>query len=311
MSAGEVVDLSVILINWNSLEVTSGALASVGEHNRGVELEVFVVDNGSTKDESVYVLPERFPWIRFIANTANLGFTRANNQGIRQAWGRYVLLLNNDTVQTENALAAAVRYMDERPEVGALGIMHRNNDAARSFQPSFFDFPRPWREVGALLGLIPTRPPEVPESAPPEQDVDWVCGSFLMMRRECLEQVGELDERFFIYDEDVDWCLRARRAGWKVRFWPGASMIHLGATSDPLMKDKTFTMFRSHLSYVRKHHGRAAAVCFYLAMGARLVGATCKQGLRWLVGRAARHDVLQRWRRQVQFLFLRPGRAGG
>jgi GT2 family glycosyltransferase len=311
MTAGEVIDLSVILINWNSLEVTNGALASIAEHTRGIELEVFVVDNGSTKDESVLALPERFPWIRFVTNSVNLGFTRANNQGIRQALGRYVLLLNNDTVQTENALAAAVRYMDKRPEVGALGIMHCNNDASRSFQPSFFDFPQPWREVGTLLGLIAPRPSVAPEPAPPEKDVDWVCGSFLMMRRECLGQVGELDERFFIYDEDVDWCLRARRAGWKVRFWPGASMIHLGATSDPLMKDKTFTMFRSHLSYIRKHHGRATTVCFYLAMGARLMGATCKQGLRWLAGRAARHEFLQRWRRQVQFLCLKPGRAGG
>src|SRR5262249_11766220 len=160
--------------------------------------------------------------------------------------------------------------------------------------------PRPWREMAALLGLVRSAPAASAEPAQ-EQDVDWVCGSFLLMRRECLSQVGELDERFFIYDEDVDWCMRAQRAGWKVRFWPGASLVHLGAASFAHMKDKTFTMFRSHLSYIRKHHGAAAAVGFYLAMGLRLMGATCKQSARWLVGRAAAADVAQRWRRQVQF----------
>jgi GT2 family glycosyltransferase len=305
------IDLSVILINWNSLEVTSAALASLAEHTRGIGYEVFVVDNGTTKDDSRRELPQRFPWIRLLLNPDNRGFTRANNQAIRLARGRYVLLLNNDTIQTENALAVAVHYLDEHPEVGALGITHRNNDAVRSYQPSFFSYPRPWCEVRGLLGLPSAPVPPALAEAPAEQDVDWVCGSFLLMRRECLEQVGALDERFFIYDEDIDWCLRATRAGWKVRYWPGASMIHLGAVANPLMRDKTFTMFRSHLSYISKHHGPLAAGCYYAAMGLRLLGATLKQSLRWLAGRAAAGEVAQRWRRQAQFLFLQSGRAGG
>jgi GT2 family glycosyltransferase len=304
----EQMDLSIILINWNSLEVTSAALASLREHTQGIAYEVFVVDNGS-RDDSTAELRRRFPWVGVLANAVNEGFTRANNQAIRPSSGRYVLLLNNDTVQTENALAAAVHYMDRHPDVGALGIMHRNNDAGRTFQPSAFDFPRPWVETAGLLGL--TAGSSLAQETPPEGNVDWVCGSFLLMRRECLEQIGELDERFFIYDEDVDWCLRATKAGWKVRFWPGASMVHLGAASNLLMKDKTFTMFRSHLSYIRKHHGRLAALCYYLAMGLRLMAATAKQGLRWVVGRAGRADVGQRWRRQSQFLFLQSGRVGG
>jgi GT2 family glycosyltransferase len=311
MNTSQLFDLSVVLVNWNSLEVTSAALASLREQTRGITYEVFVVDNGTTKDESVTELPRRFPWAHFLRNDANLGFTKANNQGIRRSVGRYVVLLNNDTVQTENALGAAVRYMDEHADVGALGIMHRNNDAGRTFQLSFFRYPRPWAEAAALLGLAAEAPPPASEDDPPEQDVDWVCGSFLMMRRATREQIGELDERFFIYDEDVDWCLRARSAGWKIRFWPGARMVHLGATSNLLMKDKTFTMFRSHLSYVRKHHGAAAAACYYVAMGLRLTGATAKQTLRCLIGRANGGDVLQRLRRQLQFMLLQPGRAGG
>jgi GT2 family glycosyltransferase len=301
------VDLSVVMVTWNALEVTSAALESIRKHAVGFTYEVFVIDNGTTKDATPTALPARFPWIRFITNLDNRGFTRANNQGIRQARGRYVVLLNNDTLQTENALGVAVQYLDARPDVGALGIMHRNNDAAKSFQASFFPFPRPAADV---LGLwrrpAPAAPPVIQE-----QDVDWVCGSFLMMRRQCLDQVGPLDERYFIYAEDIDWCLQARRAGWKIRFWPGASMIHLGAQADPLMRDKKFVMFRSHVSYLRKNHGRCAAAAFYLAMVLRLKLALIAQIVRWPIGRGSAAGVAERWFRLRSFLTLRQGQVGG
>jgi GT2 family glycosyltransferase len=299
-------DLSVILINWNSYLVTADALASIREHTAGITYEVFVVDNGTTKDDSPRLIPERFPWARFIANGENLGFTKANNQGIRQARGRYVLLLNNDTLQTENALGEAVRYMDARPEVGALGILHRNHDTERSFQPSFHPFPNPLRDILGMLGVAGS---PAPRPAVVEQDVDWVCGSFLMIRRACLEQVGGLDERFFAYDEDIDWCRRARQAGWAVRFWPGASLIHLGSASLPSIKDKTAMIFRSHLTYIRKHHSAALAALYYLAVCVRLTLASCKQVLSWLVGRASLADVRKRFGRQVRFMLLRPAQS--
>lgn len=305
--ADGAVDLSVVLVTWNSLEVTAAALESLRRHTKGVTYEVFVIDNGTTRDATVTELPRRFPWVRFLANPDNRGFTRANNQGIRLSRGRYVLLLNSDTLQTENALGKAVRYLDARPEVGALGILHHNHDADRSFQPSFAEFPRPLADTLGMLGWgRPRRTPEVRE-----QDVDWVCGSFLLIRRACLEQVGPLDERFFSYDEDIDWCLRARRAGWIVRFWPGTSLIHLGGAATPHLRDKTFMMFRSHLTYLAKHHGRAAAAAFYLALAFMLCLATLKQLLRLLVGRGRWADVQGRGRRLVHFVTRRPGNIGG
>lgn len=305
-------DLSIVLVNWNALELTSNALRSLQEHTRGIDHEVFVIDNGSTRDDSARELPRRHPWVRFIANPDNRGFSKANNQGVREATGRYVVLLNNDTLQVENALGASVRYMDAHPDVGALGIQHLNHDAARTCQPSFFPFPDPRRDVLEVLGLVPPVPAPPPTTVrPPEQDVDWVCGSYLFMRRECLDQVGLLDERFFIYDEDIDWCLRAHRAGWKVRFWPGAAMIHLGAAARPFMRDKTFVHFRSHLSYLRKHHSVSAATLYYLVMSARLSGATAKQALRFAAGKASAEDLRERLRRQRQFVLLRSGRTGG
>jgi GT2 family glycosyltransferase len=249
--------------------------------------------------------------MQFIANPRNMGFSIANNQGIARATGRYVLLLNNDTIQIEDALKAAVDYMDAHPDVGALGILHRNADASRSPQASAYRFPRPWKELLTLAGLRSGAGDGAPSAIDREMDVDWVCGSFLLMRRACLEAIGPLDERFFIYDEDIDWCRRAWAAGWKVRFWPGASMIHVGAAARPFMKDKTFVHFRSHLSYIRKHHSWLPASLYYAVMVARLTGATTWQLVRWVTGRVPFADVRERSSRQLQFVLLRHGRAGG
>lgn len=295
-------DLSIIVVTWNSLEVTAAALNSLRLYTEGIEYEVIVIDNGTTKDDTPTELPARFPWVRFIANPDNRGFTRANNQGIRVARGRYVLLLNSDTIQTENALGQAVRYMDGQPGVGVLGIMHRNSDAEKTFQPSHFAFPQPWRDTLALLGIRgkPSAAPEVKE-----QNVDWVCGSFLMTRRTVLDQIGSLDERYFAYDEDIDWCLGAKRAGRVVRYWPGVSMIHIGSVAAPHLRDKTGLMFRSHVTYLRKNHGRLAAAGYYAATGLLLVLATIKQFLKFALGRATRADLRVRTRRLGNFLLLR------
>ena len=189
--------------------------------------------------------------------------------------------------------------------------MHRNDDGTRSPQASAYAFPRPWRDLLPLLGwrLGADETPAIPTNA--ERDVDWVCGSFLLMRRACLEQVGPLDDRFFIYDEDIDWCKRAWAGGWKVRFWPGVSMVHVGAAARPFMKDKTFVHFRSHLSYLRKHHTWLPAALYYLVMVGRLTLATLWQTLRWIAGRAPFADVRERSRRLMQFALLRHGRSGG
>ena len=298
-------------MNWNACETTAAALASIREHTRGIGYELIVVDNGTTRDDSVRELPRRFPSMIFIANPRNLGFSVANNQGIARATGRYVLLLNNDTVQTGDALTPAVGYMDAHQDVGALGILHCNADAERSRQPSAYRFPRPWRELLSLAGLRRNPEDAAPAALDAESDVDWVCGSFLLMRRSCLEKIGPLDERFFIYDEDIDWCRRAWTAGWKVRFWPGVSMIHLGAAARPFMRDKTFVHFRSHLSYFRKHHGSLAAALYYSIMVGRLTAATLWQVVRWITGAVPFSHVRERSLRQKQFALLRHGRAGG
>jgi GT2 family glycosyltransferase len=304
-------DVSIVTVNWNAGTTTASAVASIYQHTRGVTFELIVVDNGSTRDDSATMLPERFPAITFIANSRNMGFSAANNRGIATATGRYVLLLNNDTIQTGDAISAAVRYLDGHPDVGALGIEHRNADAARSLQGSTSAFPEPWRELRWLLGFSSaTSDREMTPAGDLERDVDWVTGSFLMIRRACLEDVGLLDERFFVYGEDIDWCRRAWNKGWKVRFWRGASMLHIGAATRPFIRDKTFAHLRTHLTYLRKHHSGVAAALFYGVMVARLAAATSWQMLKWTIGAAPFSHVRERWQRQLDFALLRPGRQG-
>ena len=304
---GRRIDLSIVVVNWNSLSPTTAALSSLAASTSGIEYEIIVVDNGS-RDGSVEALKQRFPQATLIGNPDNRGFSKANNQGMRVARGRYVVLLNSDTVQIGNALGEAVRYMDGHRDVGALGIRHLNADEARSVQPSCFAFPRAWHAILDVLGVRLAAAERQPVLA--ERDVDWVCGSFLCVRRECLEAVGLLDERFFVYDEDIDWCRRAWNLGWKVRFWPGVAMIHLGAATRPHMRDKTFVHFRSRLSYIAKHQSRFAGLVYYLAMSVRLAGATFGHVVRFVTGRASAPELGVRWRRQMQFLLLSPGSRG-
>lgn len=305
------IDLTVIMVTWNTLALTANALESLRRTTTGIDYEVIVFDNGTTKDDTVTEIPRRFPWVNFQPVGANRGFAYPNNRGIEMARGRYILLMNNDTIQTENALGKAVAYMDAHADVGALGIMHLNNDAAHSIQPSYHHFPNPWDEILNHLGLRHTaRPPVVWAEPPAEGDIDWAVGSFLLMRRSCLDDVGPLDERFFLYDEDIDWCVRARAKGWPVRFWPGAEMIHISNGTMGWMKDKTFMHYRSHLTYLAKHHSKLVASAFYLALSLRLSASTVWQAARLLVGRGSLEELQLRYRRQMGFWRLDSARSG-
>jgi GT2 family glycosyltransferase len=305
------IDVSVILICWNSLRLTSVAIQTLREHTKGVLYEIIVVDNGSAKDSGATELARRFPDIRVIVNPDNRGFAAANNQGLAVARGRYVLLLNSDTEQTENAIGRAVEYMDTHSDVGILGVMHRNGDPDRTFQPSSAPFPTPSGSCRRLLlDLITNRRLAAPTEPPPEQDVDWVTGSFLLARRTCLDQVGPLDERFFVYAEDIDLCFQARKAGWKVRFWPDVSLVHFGSSSADQVADKTFMLYRNELEFFRKNHLPLATLAYYAVMVARLGLSTLYLAARWVAGRARWAEVRERWNRQWNFMTLQTDRRG-
>jgi GT2 family glycosyltransferase len=300
--------VSVVLINWNALQMTLNALATMYEHWRGTSWEAIVVDNGSTHGGNPDEIPARFPAVKLLKNSENLGFSAACNRGARLGRSEYLLLLNNDTLQTEDALSKAVEYMDANPEIGALGIKHV--DPQGKWQASAFRFPRPVQDVLVFLGLggLVEREPAYAEEQ--EAEVDWACGSFLLIRRSCWEAVGELDERFFVYDEDIDWCLHASSQGWKVGYWPATSMIHIGAASGATLRDKTFMHFRSRMTLYAKSQPLGWALAFYAATSLRLAASTLNQVALYARGRSTRAKVLERLQRQASFSTLRPSRAG-
>lgn len=298
----------VVLVNWNGLQMTLNALASMFEHWRGTSWDAVVVDNGSTHGGDPDEIPARFPSVTLLRNDDNLGFSKACNRGARLKGSEYVLLLNNDTLQTEDALSKAVEYMDARPELGALGIKHI--DSRGNWQRSAYHFPRPLHDVRAFLGLAALAKPEPEYAEHEETDVDWAVGSFLLIRRSCWAAVGELDERFFVYDEDIDWCLQAWSRGWKVRYWPGTSMVHIGAASGTDLRDKTFMHYRSRMTLYAKNQPWRWSLAFYAAASARLAGNTLAQVVQYARGRSSSASVLERLHRQVIFSTLRSTRSG-
>ncbi len=300
--------VTIILVNWNALELTERALESLQRHSSGVSWQAIVVDNASRVEQRASRLAGRFARVQFVDNAENVGFGRACNQAARLCHDEYLLFLNTDTVQLEDAVAHTIAYLDEHPEVGAVGIKHLDEQGA--WQPSAFRYPDPMRDTAACLGLSSLVADAPGYAADIEADVDWVCGSFLCVRQSVWREVGEFDERFFVYDEDIDWCLRAVRAGYKVRYLPSARMTHVGAASSALLRDKTFMHFRSRMTYYEKNAPAWSAAAFYVATSGRLGASTLTQVLKVGLGRSDLDAVAVRLRRLGLFALQFPARAG-
>jgi len=243
-------DVSIIVASWNTRELLAACLRSVAQEDIGAE--VLVVDNAST-DGSPEMLRREFGYVHLVANEENLGFARANNQGLRASRGRHVLLLNSDTVVQPGALGAMIRFMDGHSRVGVCGPELLNVDG--TLQQSWASFPSLWSELSGKL--VRRRRPYPTQDGRLAYEVDWIGGACLLMRRATFEAVGPLDERFFMYSEETDWCFRARERGWTICYYPEARVVHLGGASTRLsgtaMKAQ---LYRSKLLFFQKHYGR-------------------------------------------------------
>jgi len=225
------VDLSIVLVNWNGLNVLRNCLVSIFGRSQDIEFEVILVDNGS-QDGSVDAIKAEFPKVKVVQNNNNVGFAAANNQAFAVSRGRYVLLLNNDTVVLPNALSRSVRYLDQNPEAGVLGCRIEFPD--RSFQTSCYRF-TDLLELFMIrclpLGSVRHERFNVARywgrqfTSP--TPVDVVAGCFMLVRREIITTVGGLDEDFFMYGEDEEWCSRIKKAGWLIIYFPQATIIHI------------------------------------------------------------------------------------
>ena len=261
-----MTDLSVIVVNWNTCRLLEACLQSVEADRQGLAVDVLVVDNGSS-DGSVELVRERFPAVEVIANASNRGYAAANNQGVARARGRYVLLLNSDAEVEPEALRTLVAYADEHPEAGVIGPKLLNPDG--TLQPSGGRFPTPASTVASLLGLnrLTGRPrygTRRDYNVPAE--VDEVSGAAMLIRRDVISQIGGLDEGFAWGYEDIDFCLRARRAGWRVQYVPAARVVHQWGASQRLAPAPTILKaIAGRRRYFEKHYGRFTASLVMLA----------------------------------------------
>ena len=257
---GEVspVTLSVTVVGYNGRQLLPACLDSILAQRDGLDLEVIVVDNAS-RDGTAAMVAERYPWVRLIANDANVGYGRACNQGMAAASGRYLLVLNQDLVVRPGAFRELVTFAEAHPEAGAVGACLAYEDGR--FQHSAFRFPD-WKQAffGFFDGLVPLdseingRYPEDQHDRPFE--AEHLLGACLLLRRAAIEQVGGFDPDFFMYFEETDLCVRLRQAGWRNYYLPSARAMHLSAASTSTASEQMSIEFhRSQAIFYRRHRG--------------------------------------------------------
>jgi N-acetylglucosaminyl-diphospho-decaprenol L-rhamnosyltransferase len=299
-----MMDVSFIIVSWNVRALLRQCVQSVraqsteyriqkaegGTDERELAAEIWVVDNAST-DGTVEMLQDEFPAVHVIANSENVGFSRGNNLALAQAQGRYLFLLNPDTELCPGALRRLVDYMEAHRRVGVAGPRLFYGDGSpqssrRRFPTlatAFFESTKlqQWFPRHRLLTRYYMR--DTPDDA--EQEVDWLNGSALFVRREVVEQLGGFDEAFFMYSEELDWCYRIKQAGWQIVYLPSAQVIHYeGKSSEQVVAARDIYFHSSKIRFFRKYHGaRAAALlrAFLLTMfGFQLA----EEGSKWLLG---------------------------
>lgn len=227
------MDLSIIIVNYKTQELTSSCLDSINEsHLKKIAYEVIVVDNASN-DGSIEAIEANYPGIIILKNNKNLGFSKANNIGIKTSSGRYVLLLNSDTVVDPDAFVQSVEFMDSHPNAGAMGckVLLESGKLDVACKRSF---PTPMNGLYHALKLDARFPKShrfgeynltyVDENK--TFSVDCIMGAYMMVRREVIDGVGQLDEDYFMYGEDIDWCYRIKQAGYQIIYYPKAVIYH-------------------------------------------------------------------------------------
>lgn len=280
-------DLSIILLNWNTKDLLLQCLRTLPEAVGDVRTEIIVADNASS-DGSLEAVASEFPQARRIQNGGNLGFAAGNNRALNQAAGRYALLLNTDTLPRRDAIRKLVAFSDAHPRAGIVGGLLFNPDG--SFQASYADFPSLHGETLLLLGLArrllrPQFPNYGQEDSRAPRTCNWVQGACLLIRRTALSDIGPLDEGYFMYTEETDWCARCWKAGWEVWFTPDAEIVHIGGQSaarQPAAKRRQ--LYRSKARFFRQHRGAAASILFSAIVqatsGLKLLYWTLMTGLR-------------------------------
>lgn len=297
--------LSIVVLTYNTCDLVLRCLAEFYDRALALGWQMIVVDNGST-DDTAHAVPKEFPAVELIRAERNLGFAGGNNLGLRRAGGRVIILMNGDVLASADTLAAAADALLAQPDTGVLSprLVTPNG------MPQSFAFGRDptlgyllLRGLKAVLGLGPMHRWDIEHPI----EVDWVSGACMLVRREVVEQVGLLDERFFLYFEDNDWCLRVRRAGWRVVYDPRFSVVHFGGASLPERYMANQAYYQSLVKFYQKHYGPLATglmrifLAIYRALRSRQPGR--KDWRRWrgfLAGTRALQEHLDEHRREAR-----------
>jgi GT2 family glycosyltransferase len=268
-----VPDVSIVVVNWNTRDLLAECLEAIARTSGDLDMEIIVVDNGST-DGSQDMVRQRFPQVHLIANMENLGFARANNQAIRRSQGRYVLLLNSDAFVREHTIQHVVAFMDAHPEAGMAGCKLLYEDGR--LQPSCYTFPTLFTEFCIATGLdkLFSKSPLFGKYRMTYWDfgdvreVDVIVGAFMLVRATAIGEVGLMDERYFMYSEEVDWCYRFKEKGWQIYFYPHAEAVHLwGSSTGRIRVEMLIQMYRSRIGFFRQHYGRRSATLLKVLIG--------------------------------------------
>lgn len=300
--ATDQLDLSVIIVNWNTRHLVRGCLESVLENLGALAAEVLVVDNASA-DGSARMIARDFPGVQLIANTTNRGFAAANNQGMRVARGRYLLLLNPDTVVLDDALQKTLAFARCHPQAAVVGC--RVMRSAETAQRTCFRFPSPMNALLWVTGAVACFPRSRIAcratygrwGRDDEREVDVVSGMFMLVRREALEEVGLMDEQYFMYAEEADWCYRFRKAGWRCLFTPVGRILHLdggGKSTEQVSVRMYVELQKGLLRFHHKHLGFIAWSMTKLLFTVTMTTRTVWWGLSGALGIGARSAIKAR-----------------
>ena len=249
--------LSVVIVSYNVRNYLEQCLQSVQRSLEGIEGEVFVVDNHSD-DDSVVTVREKYPWVRLIENQENLGFSKANNQAIRQSQADYVLLLNPDTVVAEDTLRGVLTFMDEHPKAGGAGVMMCYEDGSRAPE-SRRALPTPWVAALKMLGFTKRYyMSHLPWDQPCRIEV--ISGAFCLLRHEALKTIGLLDEDFFMYGEDIDLSYRLLKGGWENWYLPYSIIHYKGKSTQKSDYRYVHVFYQAMLIFFQKHYSHLSMV---------------------------------------------------
>jgi GT2 family glycosyltransferase len=251
---GKELDLSIVIVNWNTKKLLLDCLASVYETVKHISMEVWLVDNASS-DGSVEAVRQRYPRVNIIQNRENLGFAAANNKAFKRMQGRYALLLNTDTLLVKGAIENILAFMERHPDVAMACGQLLNPDGSK--QHSFANFPS---LISLLFGealleqFFPNKYPSKRNVGLNPMQVDSCIGACMMVRRKTMQTVGWLDESFFFFFEETDWARRMRQAGWKVCMVPSAKIYHLQGQSVGHHVRSRILFYGSQYIYFKKWH---------------------------------------------------------